>query len=266
MIQIIPLIKESISTYKLNFKKIFLMVLPVIVLSYIMSVSSASLSAMVVAGTFDGGIVAFFILGIIAAIFSALLFVPALNRAIQRNEDTNSFDTKEAYSFQKRNIWKYIKLVLWGFVYMLKRLLPYLLASLVLAAIIFFVSTNEILSLVLASLATIVLFVGIILNIPQFVLYKTIFFSKEILARDSVRESMDLGVKKTKQVWKLILDIIIVSIVVMLFAEIINYFAGLMGTGAWYIAEAYIKPIITLVVATPMVLILVAKGYTKIRG
>lgn len=284
MIKPIQLIKESFATYKANFKKIFWILLPILVISIISNNYLIAFTNMANAEDFSNipkMIISFFVV-LVAILILFLYFDPVLNRAIQKKEDGHDFDSSSAYTFQNKNIFKWIMVNIWGFLYLFYKILPYIVVS-VLIVIISVIAENNMgsdnnMNIIAVStmLSLIVLMVGGVLNITRFVLYKNIFFSKdEISARDAVRESMELGKNKNKQIWILIATLIVVNVLLSVASFIIGFVLGLISvaipftsisaeTVAYYIGIVFDGAVLTLI-STPLMYIIIAKGYVKIR-
>lgn len=271
MIKITHILKESFTTYLHNFKKIFWIALPILILSIISEHYIQLFMAKVDVGDYSNmtSLITNYVIYFICVLAVALYFGPVLNRAIQKKEDGENFNSNAAYGFQKKNIFKWIMVNVWGLLYMIWKMLPYAIVSGLLLFIMTFYKNAMVYNTALI-LAFVSLFVGFVLNINRFVLYKNIYFSKDhVKARDAVIESMKIGVSKSKQVWMLILTLIILTI-----AMLVIYFAlsfvvitlsnMLPGMGK------YIENIVTAVVSVlfflPFMSIVTAKGYVKIRG
>jgi hypothetical protein len=271
MIKITQLLKESFTTYKLNFKKIFWIALPILILGIISEYYSAVFTIMLNNNDFSN--ISYLIISIAIYIVTilavSLFFGPVLNRAIQKKEDGLDFDTTSAYSFQKKNIFKWIMVNVWGVLYMVRVMWLYILISIVLI-IAGILSKNAVIISSTVIAATIVSAIGMILNITKFVLYKNIFFSKDgVSARDIVRESIELGKTKNVQVWMLILVLIILTIIMMVVYFIIGFLMGLIAkfmSGNTVYMESVISAIVSVLIFLPLMSIVLAKGYVRIRG
>ncbi|MBC7981645.1 hypothetical protein H7X65_01060, partial [Candidatus Parcubacteria bacterium] len=101
-------------------------------------------------------------------------------------------------------------------------------------------------------------------NLTRFILFKTIFFSKEIAPRKAVQESFALGIEKNRDLWCIILSMVLFALAVAVLSIIVVVPIGAMGVSS-EIIDVYVSPIITLLLTTPMLLIITAKGYVKIR-
>lgn len=262
MIKTIQLLKESFMTYKTNFKNIFKMTWPIVLLTIVAQYYSIDVTQRMEAGQFDiPYLVIASIIYLVCILVVGLFFAPALSRSVQKNEDNGVFDVKEGYDFQKKNIWKFVMVNVWGLVYMLKRFAPYLVTSLLLVVIAMIFKDSSIVSLIIASLIGLTLTVGIVLNITRFMLYKNIFFSKDSMsARDAVKESMSLGVTKMKNIWKIILAMIILAIAMEIVLKVFSMFIGTILVGL------IIGSIIMVFFSMPYMLIIVSKGYVRVRG
>lgn len=241
-----------------------MMSVPIVLVTYIANYAAGEAGGMMNAQIINASLMVYGVVFIIAMLIAALYLAPALNRAIQRNEDTGMFSTKDGYDFMKTNKWKWVKVNVWGLLYMAWRLLPYFIPSAMIAILIFVLGGNDILATLL-SVSVIVVLVGMVLNITRFIFFKTIIFSKEISARDAVRESMTLGVIHMKDVWKIILAMILLGLAIGVLTAIIGGLAAFAGSTD-YLFDGYISPLITLLITTPMLLIMTAKGYVKLRG
>ncbi len=273
MIKTIQLLKESFVTYKINFKKIFTMAWPIVLLTIVAQYYAFGIQENMENGQFEGThfFIAFLIY-FVSIISVSLFFIPAFNRSIQKNEDNGVFSVKEGYNFQKKNIWKFVMVNIWGLLYIVKRLALYIIVAVLLLGAVYVLNEfytltqNYIISLTLVYLAGITIFVGIILNMTRFVLYKNIFFSKDdISARDAVKESIVLGVTKMNDIWKIIIAMIIVSIPVEILIMSINKYLINMLTDIYLIEIIFIS-LITTLFSLPYVLIVLSKGYVKVRG
>jgi hypothetical protein len=235
---------------------------PIVLLTIVAQYYSVGITQRMSEGQFDIPYLLMAVLIYLVCILIIGLFLaPALSRSVQKNEDNGVFDVKEGYNFQKKNVWKFVMVNVWGLVYILKRLLPYIAASAVLGIIAFMAGDSDIIALICVSLGGLVILAGIILNITRFVLYKNIFFSKDtISARDAVKESMDLGVSKMKDIWKIILAMFILTVVVEIVLKVFSMFieATLLGL--------VIGSIIMILFSMPYMLIIISKGYAKVRG
>lgn len=284
MIKQTQLIKESFTTYKANFKKIFWISLPILVLSIISNNYLTAFTNMVNAEDFSNipKIITSFFVVLVAILILFLYFDPVLNRAIQKKEDGQDFDSNSAYAFQNKNIFKWIMVNIWGFLYLFYKILPYTAVSILIVIISVIVENNigsydniNIIG-VSAMLSLIVIMVGGLLNITRFVMYKNIFFSKDdISARDAVRESMELGKNKNKQIWILIATLIVVNLLLSVVSFIIGFVLGFISpaipftsisaeTVAYYIGIVFDGSVLTLI-STPLMYIIIAKGYVNIR-
>jgi hypothetical protein len=272
MIKITQLLKESLTTYKLNFKKIFWIALPILILGIISEYYVSVFTTMIENGDVSNMSylfvsIAIYILTILAV---SLYFGPVLNRAIQKKEDGDHFNSNSAYSFQKKNIFKWIMVNVWGFLYMARIMWLYILIPIVLLGLGFFLQNPMVInSMVILSL--IVVTIGAIIHISKFILYKNIFFSKnEISARDAVRESIKIGIHKKRQVWILILTLIILTIVMMIVYFALGTISGLLinniPDNVMYYSETIVYAVFSALIFLPLMSIVVAKGYVKIRG
>ncbi len=295
MLKITQLLKESLTTYKLNFKKIFWIALPILVLGIIGEYSIEVFNTMIDKEDFANisYLFASITIWILTILIVALYFSPVLKRAIQKKEDGEQFNTNLAYSFQKKNIFKWIMVNVWGMLYMLWIMLPYILVSVLLTVILFmhivlktsieyspiipntsigldtYLDTyNNI--LILSSLIGLTILTGTVLNITKFMLYKNIFFSKDgIPARDAVRESIKLGKTKNVQVWSLIIALIILFIInIIIFFALINLSDLLIdkvSNNVLFYSEIIVNSALSSLIFLPLMSIIVAKGYVKIR-
>jgi len=264
MIKTIPLLRETYSTFKANFKKIFIMALPILIITYVISYGAGNLAVLVDGYVWNGMTALFAVVTVISVLLTALFFGPALNRAIQRNEDVALFDTKEGYRFQTNHIGRWIMVNVWGFLYLVWRMLPYVIPMAILLFAIRMLGMSELVETILAALAALILVVGLVRNVTRFLLFKTIMFSKEISARNAVRESMALGVSKNKDLWKLFLALILLGLAVVGFSIIAGMIAGFAGFSRLAV-DTYVVPLIDVFIVTPMILILTAKAYAKVR-
>jgi hypothetical protein len=197
---------------------------------------------------------------LISILVSSLFLIPALSRSIQKNEDNNSFDVKAGYDFQKKNIWKFIMVNIWGILYMLKVFLPYIIVTALIVLLSGFLNTSDVIVFTLLLLAALSMLIGVVLNITKFIVYKNIFFSKDgISARDAVKESMELGLKNNKSIWKIILAMAIVFLISEIIFQIISRALDLN------IISLTLSSLLLTLFLTPYVLIISSKGYVKIR-
>lgn len=272
MIKITQLLKESFTTYKLNFNKIFWIALPILILGIISEYYVAVFTTMIDNSDFSNIPYLFISLIVYTATILAvsLYFGPVLNRAIQKKEDGEQFNSNSAYSFQKKNIFKWIMVNVWGFLYMIRVMWLYILISiaLIVAGIL---SKNTVIISSTVIVAAIVSAIGTILNITKFVLYKNIFYSKDgISARDAVRESIELGKTKNGQVWVLILALIILTIIMMIIYYALGTVSGLLTDSVpyslLYYSETIVYGVLSALIFLPLMSIVVAKGYVKIKG
>lgn len=276
MINIIKLLTDSFESYKKNFRNIILMSLPIFILSSMGAYYSITVNSMIKNGNIDiYYIIVGMIMYLVAMIAVGLFFVPALNRAVQKHEDDKDFDIKEGYNFQKNNMWRWIKVNIWGVLYMLYRLLPYIIILvLTIGSIALYNATekiNPIIAGIGAAIALMIFFIGVILNVTRFVVYKNIFFSKKhMTTRNIVRESMELGKTKNLEIWKLILTLFIfglmVTIVMFVTAFASSLIIQIFESKNFSIIDIIISPLISAFLVIPISLIISAKGYNKIRG
>jgi hypothetical protein len=262
MIKTIQLLKESFITYKSNFKNIFNMAWPIVLLTIVAQYYLVGINQRMEAGQFDiPYLIVATLIYFVCALVVGLFLTPALSRSIQKNEDNGVFSVKEGYDFQKKNIWKFIMVNIWGFLYILKRLWSYIAASFALGVIAFMFNDSDIVALTAASLMVLIILVGFILNITRFVLYKNIFFSKDTISpRDAVKESMSLGVNKMSNIWKIILAMIILAIGIELVIVLFEMLS---------VADIYgliIGSIVMVMFSLPYMLIIASKGYVRVRG
>jgi hypothetical protein len=262
MIKTIQLLKDSLMTYKLNFKNIFTMAWPIVLLTIVAQYYAFDLNKNMQTGQFNILYIVFASMIYFVSMLAISLFLtPAISRSIQKNEDNGVFNVKEGYSFQKKNIWKFVMVNIWGFLYIFKRLLPYIVvsATAVLMTVYFNFSESVNYALMVISIASMI--IGVILNITRFVLYKNIFFSKDSVSpKDAVKESMSLGVNKMKDIWKIILAMIILAIVVEILVKIFN---ALSITGLYGLI---VGSIVMIMFSMPYMLIIASKGYVMVRG
>lgn len=272
MIKITQLLKDSFLTYKLNFNKIFWIALPILILGIIAEYYIAIFSPMIDNNDFSN--ISFLISGIfiyfISIISVSLFFGPVLNRAIQKKEDGESFNSNSAYAFQKKNIFKWIMVNVWGMLYLVWYLLPYIAVSGLMMAILLIYPISPIISMIISSLIGLILIVGILMNISKFMLYKNIFFSKDnVNAREAVRDSMMFGKTKNNQVWLLILTLIISTIIMMIVYIILGYVVGFISgfiPDSLIYLESVIYAFASSMFFLPWMSIITAKGYVQIRG
>jgi hypothetical protein len=207
---------------------------------------------------------------VVSILLITLFFGPVFNRAIQKKEDGLDFDSNAAYAFQKKNIFKWIMVNVWGFLYMVWTILPYIVASVLMTAAVYMLRVSSLTALIISSLVGLTFIVGIIVNIHKFILYKNIFFSKDgVSARDAVRESIKIGKNKNGEVWMLILAMIILTIAMMIIYFALGFLTGLI---AKFIPDylSYVEMIsataISVLFFLPLMSIVLSKGYVKIRG
>ena len=272
MLKITQLLKESLTTYKLNFKKIFWIALPILVLGIIGEYYIEVFNTMIDREDFANisYLFASITIWILTILIVALYFSPVLKRAIQKKEDGEQFNTNLAYSFQKKNIFKWIMVNVWGMLYMLWIMLPYILVSVLLTVILFMHLDTYNNILILSSLIGLTILTGTVLNITKFMLYKNIFFSKDgIPARDAVRESIKLGKTKNGQLWSLISALIILFIInIIIFFALINLSDLLIdkvSNNVLFYSEIIVNGALSSLIFLPLMSIIVAKGYVKIR-
>jgi hypothetical protein len=280
MINIIKLLTDSFESYKKNFRNIILMSLPIFILSSIGAYYATAVKSVQKGVELADINIYYLITGsliyIIVSVFVGLFFAPAFARAIQKNEDDKHFGVKTAYNFQKRNIWKWIKVNLWGFVYMIWRLLPYIAVSMliVFGSSILNASTgglNNIFSIIMVFFVSLIMIVGIVLNLTRFVFFKNVFFSKDHMkARNAVIESMTLGKTKNVETWKMLISLLLFSVMILIVYMAVSMFFAFtiyaFGSKNFSIIDIIISPMISAFVATPITLIIISKGYNKIRG
>ncbi len=267
MIKTIQLLRESYKTYKINFKKILLMTLPILLVTYFTSYSSANVAVLLGSRMLNSSLLFYGLLVLATLLITSLFLAPALNRSVQKNEDNGIFNVKEGYFFQKRNIWKWIMLNVWGALYVFWRMLPYIAVA---SLIIVLGTTNkdsltDLTAITLSVFAGLVVLIGILLNITRFILFKTIFFSKEISPRDAVRESVALGVKNSADIWKIILTMILVGLTLTMISIVLELLGSMFGMTEKGV-DIFLSPIISVFIATPMIFIIIAKGYVKITN
>lgn len=268
MIKTIQLLEDSFSTYKSNFIKIFNMTWPIVLLTIVAQYYVMDITRRMEEGRFDlSYILMTFIIYLFSVLFVGLFLVPALSRSIQKNEDNGVFDVKEGYDFQKKNIWKFVMVNIWGMLYILKRCAIYILISIGLFALLLYIDntskSSDMLPVVLSifTLIGLTLIVATVLNITRFMFYKNIFFSKDdILPRDAVKESMSLGVLKNNEIWKIIFAMITLVVAVEIVIQTLGSFVN----------DAMINliagTIINVFFSMPYMLIIISKGYTRVRG
>lgn len=285
MINITKLLTDSFESYKKNFRNIILMALPIFILSsigtyYAMAIKATQVnrnSDLLVYKDFN---MLYFIIGtvvyILALLAVGLFFAPAFNRAIQKNEDDKYFDIKAGYNFQKRNIWKWIKVNLWGMVYFIWRLLPYLTVSalLVVGLGLLNITTKDlsnIITNIIISIAVITIFVGMVLNITRFVFFRNVFFAKDHMkAKNAVIESVSLGKTKNLEIWKAVLSLFLFSLMMFVLFTVVSLIVAFIihsfGSNNFSIIDIIISPMMSAFIVTPITLIIVAKAYNKVRG
>jgi len=212
-----------------------------------------------------------FAIYIITVFIVSLYFGPVLNRAIQKKEDNGVFDTNSAYAFQKKNIFKWIMVNIWGFLYMVWVMLPYIAIATLVAIIPYAYNDSSLILIIVSSLIGLTLLIGIVLNITKFVLFKNVFFSKDdVSARDAVRESIELGKTKKSQIWILILILIISTIAIMVTFFVLGYMIGLIANlvpeNIILYSQIILSGLISVLFFLPVMSIITAKGYVKIRG
>lgn len=273
MIKITQLLKDSLLTYRLNLNKIFQITLPILILSVIGEYYLSIFTQIVDNEDFSNisYLLTIFSIYFIFALIVALYLGPVLNRAIQKKEDGDSFNVNTAYVFQNKNILKWIMINVWGILYMFWTLLSYIIVSVLLLKILTMYSSNPVAVTIIAGLIGLTVLTGIILNIHKFVLYKNIFFSKDhIKARDAVRESIKIGTNKKREVWMLILALIILTITMMVVYSFIGFVLSLLAKFVPENIMLYIEIAVPVIVSVsfflPLMSIIASKGYVKIRG
>lgn len=279
MIKPIQLLKESFTTYKANIKNIILMTSPMILLTIVGQYYSFIVEGM--KGVDVKTTPIFFIatlISFLSFILITLFFEPAFTRSLQKNEDNNNFDVKDGYGFQKKNIWNYIVLFFWTIVYSIKVNIKYLLIIIV-AGVLFSIMTiffNQNLTYLLIAgvvfgvIVLITIIFAIIKNLTKFIFPKNVFFSKGIKPREAVKEAMELGKNNNKDVWKVVLTSVIFAIITIIIYSILSLLFSLIyrftseNIGMW--AEMIISALIAFILVSPISLIILVKGYNKIRG
>lgn len=261
MINIYSLLRDSLNTFKINFAKIFNMSWPIVLLTILADYSSFQISTKIRLGTLDIPYFALaFMVYLISILLVGLFLSPALNMAVQKNEDSDSFDIKQGYDFQKNNIWRFIKVNLWALVYFLKYTWIYIVVSL---SLLFIAETSNDSRVVftLAYSALAIIMIGGLLNITKFMFYKNIFFSKDdVSPKEIVKESILLGESKKMEIWKIIFSIIIVTASIEFILYILNLIIKFEKT------SLIIVSLVSMLIYVPYIYILVAKGYVKLRG
>ncbi|MBC7766927.1 hypothetical protein H7Y21_02965 [Arenimonas sp.] len=264
MTHISQLLRETYKTFKANFSKLFTMGLPVLLTMYVTTYTSDKFDVLIKAKILNLNTAIFGLITLIGGLFSILFLAPAIYRTVQRNEDTGIFDTQEGYDFQKKNVWKWIMVNVWGGLYLIARTWLYLLPFIAVLIYIKIYGGNQILGFLL-DVSVALVAIGLLLSINRFLLFKTIIFSKEISARDAVRESITLGMDHKKDMWKAILIIFLIGLAAGVCSVIVGIVASVIGISD-KMFEQYIFPIITVFVISPMLLIVIAKTYVKVRG
>lgn len=275
MIKSIQLLKESFATYKANIKNIIFMTWPILLLTLVSAYYSNGMDGM---GKEKPLIVSFMIIGIIVVLLTSLLislfFQPALYRSIQQKENDKDFDTKDGYSFAKKNIWNFIVLIFWGVVYSIKVNLRYILTMIVAliawGIVVFNIKTIPIListSSILGIIVIICVLFMVIKNFTKFVLYTNIFFSGDIKPKDSVLHSIELGKKHNKNIWKIVWSVVLFSLMTYVIYGIIGLIASMATTKEVVdIIAMVVTSIVVSFLTTPMSFIILAKGYSKINS
>lgn len=277
MIKIHQLLKESLTAYTQNFKNIFLMSLPILAIGLLGLYGDYGLEK-------EAGLAVIFLLAAVLFIGNlavSLFFQPAIMRSVQKLDDTNVFDIKSAYDFQKKNIWNLIVLYFISFGYSIYKVwkLLVVLIALVLAGTYFLLEKNMTPSIILYVAATVLMIAIIILNAPRFVVYLNVFFSKGGKPKDAVLESIDLGERKKRDAWQIIFATIVFSIYVLLPIFVIAFFAGFAeglatpdtgsfdpeNPGILSIAAEFLSISVSALFLSPCLAIILAKGYNKIR-
>lgn len=277
MIKIIPLLTESFTTYKKNFKKIFWIVLPVLFLTIVGGYYIKIFEDMVGAEDYSNisYLLTTFTVYFVCVLIVSLYFGPVLNRVIQKKEDGEKLDSQSAYDFQKKNIFKWIMINVWGMLYMIWRLLPYIISAIILGYIAYFFNSFglkpeifEVVFLLIIPITALIL--GIVMNITRFMLYKNIYFSKDhIKARDAIRESVKIGVHKQRQVWLLISSLMVLVILMLIMYSLLGFiivFLSNLVPSMGSNIENVLTACVSVLFFLPLMSIVTAKGYVKIRG
>jgi hypothetical protein len=275
MIKINQLLKESLATYKKNFKNITIISLPILALGLLgLSVSVFKNPLLVVLFGF---------ISALGGLFTSLYFQPIVLRSVQKAIDTNVFDKKDAYAFQNKNIWNWIVLNFWTAVYSLYKVYKLIIPAVVLimVGIYYMMQKNIPMAVGFYVVAGILILIAALLNAPRFLVAQNIFFSKGEKPRDAVRASIALGEKNTRDMWRVILTMIVFGIYVAIAYVVLFGLAMLSGlvtmadlessrqavdpSAAYVLMNAFSYVVSTLLV-TPATFVILALGYNKIKG
>ncbi len=282
MIKTIQLLRESYATYKLNFSNILSIAMPVLVLLLVVAV----LDHMTIESSLH---IVSVLLGVVFSFLVSLFFQPALYRSIQKLEDTGVFSKAEAYSFQKRNVWNYIVLNFWLFMYAIYINFKYLIIMAV-GVVLIIISMTTLPSTAAATVSVVIgigiaatLIVSIIKNSPKVTLYQNIFFSKDISPRNAVRESLMLGENKGGDIWRIIFSTILLGLAVAVIYVLIygvfilagfvsiqeilqmnNKEGEMVAQSGIMFALELIGGLISYAIVTPLMFTIMAKGYKKL--
>lgn len=263
MISINKLIKDSIQSYKNNFNKLITLYAITTIFGLVATYISALMDKS--KDTLDlSNIFSYFIALIVISLISGLYFIPVLYRAIQKSVDNNMVDTAEAFSFQNKNIWNWFTLHIWNTLYFIKvNIIAVILAIVVIILSLFFIKDEMIMGFILAA-ALVILMLLTLKNLPKFVFYQNIFFSKEIKARDAVRESIAFAEGKTKDVWMSVITLFIIAFAIF----IINIFIGavIALTSLDTLSISIILSILQGFVFTPIIFTTLAVAYTTLKN
>ncbi len=277
MIKPIQLLKDSFATYKANIKNIIFMTWPI------------ALLPIVVQSTYfyiKGNIFIAALIGIVSFVISlaiGLYLQPAIYRALQKNEDGEAFDIKAAYNFQKKNIWSFIMTGIWYVLYLVRTIQYYLIASLILVLLgVFFAGVNSITLISLLVVSVLIIVIGYLINLPKFLFYINIFFSKNIKPREVIRESIKWGNVKGHGVeaWKTLLSVIlfmlltaviyaIVALILAMFKVVPFEELAYLGNNATYIDYKWfiinsVSNVFQVMFILPISFIILAKAYIKL--
>lgn len=282
MTNTINILKESFITYIQNIKKISLMTLPIFLIyiynDKVLNLFSKFAKNNDIIYLLSGVIISISIL--LLMLFIALFLKPALFRSIQIHEDHKRFETRGSYRFQYNNLLKYLILKFWFYVNILYVLLPYIVVNigyvLLLVKMKFQLSLNVttlnifeflgfstmstilILNIVTSLLP---LIIGILINIPKFLLATNVFFSKEHNnPRKAVKDSIALGKTKTKQLWGIVFILFILNIFYFMIYNVLVSFDSLA-----FVNMYILLPGLNMFVLIPFVYIILAKGYNSVK-
>ena len=275
MIKIIQLLKESFVTYKANIKNIFWVTWPMLLLILIINYLNFSSEKKIIVG----------LLSFVCAVIIGLYLKPVLYRSLQKNENDKSFDTREAYAFQKKNIWNYIVLCFWSVVYVIKvnfvYILTIIISGIIVSVALVFLKTTIISFIILSFIMFACTILMIIKNITKFVLAQNIFFGGNIKPRDAVLASIEMGKKNNVDIWKaifasilfnllvfiiyLIIYLILVLSKLMSFEEIMNMNKSYLPITNTLVALKILTALVSVFVLTPISFIILAKTYNKLK-